>query len=40
MFPIDISRLMRVLSDILSDRYDMNITLTARRKEDPTNDRI
>lgn len=34
MLPIDINRLMRVLSDILSDKYDMNITLTARKKEE------
>ena len=35
MFPIDIDRLMRALSDILSDKYGMKITLTARKKEAP-----
>lgn len=34
MFPIDIDRLMRALSDILSDKYGMKITLTARKKEE------
>ena len=34
MFPIDIDRRMRALSDILSDKYGMKITLTARKKEE------
>lgn len=38
MFPIDINRLLRALSDILSDKYDMDITLTARKKEVNPND--
>lgn len=31
---IDIPRLYQVLSEILSDKYDMDITITARRKEE------
>lgn len=30
---IDIHRLMAVMSEILSDKYDCKITLTARPKE-------
>ena len=30
---IDVNKLMRVMSEILSDRFDMNITLTAVKKE-------
>lgn len=33
MNQINVDRLMQVLSDILSDKYDARITLTARRKE-------
>ena len=29
----DVARLMQVMSEILSDRYDMKITLTAVRRE-------
>lgn len=34
----DIPKLMRVLSEVLSDKYNMEITLTARLKEDASND--
>lgn len=32
-FNISIDKLMRTLSEILSDKYDCEITLTARKKE-------
>lgn len=31
---LNIDRLMKVLSEILSDKYGVKITLTARRKEE------
>lgn len=33
-FNISIEKFMQTLSEILSDRYDCEITLTARKKED------
>lgn len=30
----DVERLMKVMSEILSDRYDMKITMTATPKEE------
>lgn len=35
-FNIDINRLMREMSDILSEVYDCEITLTARKKPSAT----
>ena len=34
MNELNIDRMMRIMSEILSDKYDANITLTARRKEE------
>lgn len=34
MNELNVNRLMEVLSEILSDKYDANITLTARPKEE------
>lgn len=31
---LNVDRLMKVMSEILSDKYDVKITLTARRKEE------
>lgn len=31
---LDIDRLMKVMSEILSDKYGVSVTLTARRKEE------
>lgn len=30
----DIERVMKVMSEILSDKYDVKITLTVRKKEE------
>lgn len=34
MNKLNVDRMMRIMSEILSDKYDVNITLTARRKEE------
>jgi len=35
MTQANVDRIMRVMSEILSDKYDAQITLTARPKENP-----
>lgn len=31
---INVDRLMKVMSEILSDKYDLKITMTVRKKEE------